>query len=71
MKIVDSGNKDKLVHFSELSCGDVFTFDGEVYLKSGYASMEYAVDLKTGDIHTIRYSQDVTPLPNAELHLNK
>lgn len=73
MKIVDSENKDKSVKFSELSCGDVFTMDGDVYLKSGYASEEYAVDLKTGIIHYIGHSQDVnvTPLPNAELHLNK
>lgn len=71
MKIVDSGNKDESVKFSELNCGDVFTFDRKVYLKSGYASVEYAVNMKTGDIQTVRYSQDVTPLPNAELHLNK
>lgn len=71
MKIVDSGNKDKSVKFSELSCGDVFTIDGEVYMKTRYCSVGYAVVMKTGDIHEIRHWQDVTPLPNAELHLNK
>lgn len=71
MKIVDSEDKDKSTHFSELSNGDVFIMGGEVYIKAGYSSVGYAVDMKTGDIHTIRHSQDVTPLPNAELHLNK
>lgn len=71
MKIVDSGNKDKLVHFSELSCGDVFTMGGDVYIKSRHASVDYAVDLETGMLNDIEHSQYVKPLPNAELHLNK
>ena len=69
MKIVDC--KDKATRFSELSCGDVFTMGEEVYMKTRYCSVGYAVDMKTGDIRTILTSQGVTPLPNAELHLNK
>jgi len=71
MKIVDSENKDKLVHVSELSCGDVFIFGGDAYLKSRYVVKDCAVNLKTGIIYDTEQLQDVTPLPNAELHLNK
>lgn len=71
MKIVDGENKDKSVKFFELSSGDVFIMGRGVYLKTSYVSVEYAVDVKTGIIRTIQCSQVVTPLPNAELHLNK
>lgn len=71
MKIVDGENKDKSTHFSELRSGDVFIMGGEVYMKASYARVDYLVSMETGYVHTNQNLQEVTPLPNAKLHLNK
>jgi hypothetical protein len=63
---INNKSKDFFTKFQLLEAGDVFSFDGEIYMKTSHNSLS-AVSLCDGQLVKMELSEMVNYLENAEL----
>ena len=63
---INNKNKDFSTKFQLLEAGDVFSYDGEIYMKTSHSSLS-AVNLYDGQLVKMELSEMVNYLENAEL----